>query len=196
MEMDFTDEKAEQTFCVEGADRHPDGYYDGVEWRYDESSGGYEIQAMPFWRCDACGLEDTEVYSFPYGDILLCSVCVLAAANRYHFRRAGRFLTWTNPRRRNPNARKPIPGKLRKKIFERDAYRCRYCGSHLDLVLDHVIPHVRTKDDREENLVTACQVCNSKKQDRTPEEAGMTLLFISICVVQAEAQNNVAEGLS
>jgi 5-methylcytosine-specific restriction endonuclease McrA len=43
------------------------------------------------------------------------------------------------------------------------------------LVLDHVVPHVRTKDDSEENLVTACRVCNSKKQDRTPEEAGMVL---------------------
>ena len=28
------------------------------------------------------------------------------------------------------------------------------------------------------NLVTACAVCNGRKADRTPEEAGMPLLYL------------------
>ena len=42
--------------------------------------------------------------------------------------------------------------------------------------LDHVQPYAKSGTEEEENLVTACTLCNSKKRDRTPEEAGMILL--------------------
>jgi 5-methylcytosine-specific restriction endonuclease McrA len=60
----------------------------------------------------------------------------------------------------------------------RDGDACRYCGrvvkwydnkSDRGGTLDHVDP------DRDE-LVVACRKCNSQKQDRTPAQAGMTLL--------------------
>ena len=54
-------------------------------------------------------------------------------------------------------------------IFERDEYRCVYCGAQFDaseLTLDHVQPRVRGGDRSEGNLVTACGACNTLKGHR------------------------------
>jgi 5-methylcytosine-specific restriction endonuclease McrA len=51
-------------------------------------------------------------------------------------------------------------------IFERDEYRCVYCGAQFpaeELTLDHVQPRVRGGDRSEGNLVTACGACNTRK---------------------------------
>lgn len=67
----------------------------------------------------------------------------------------------------------------RRNVFIRDNYSCRYCGKQLsseELSVDHVLPKSRGGKDSWENLVTACKPCNSKKGDRTPEEARMPLL--------------------
>ena len=51
-------------------------------------------------------------------------------------------------------------------IFERDGYRCVYCGEQFpaeELTLDHVQPRVRGGDRSEGNLVTACKACNTLK---------------------------------
>lgn len=64
----------------------------------------------------------------------------------------------------------------RKNILRRDSYQCAYCGrSDLLLTIDHVIPKARGGTDSWENLICACTVCNNKKGDRTPTEAGMPL---------------------
>lgn len=62
-------------------------------------------------------------------------------------------------------------------IFKRDRYRCVYCNMNDTLTLDHVMPRSRGGKNTWENLVTCCSKCNSKKGDRTPEEAGMTLKY-------------------
>ncbi|AOS83995.1 HNH endonuclease [Chlorobaculum limnaeum] len=65
----------------------------------------------------------------------------------------------------------------RKNLFRRDGFRCQYCGGkEAELTLDHVIPKSRGGEESWENLVTACKPCNSKKGNRTPAEADMTLL--------------------
>ncbi|MDZ7316199.1 MAG: HNH endonuclease [candidate division KSB1 bacterium] len=62
-------------------------------------------------------------------------------------------------------------------IMRRDGFVCQYCGTKKGpLTIDHVIPKTRGGDDSWENLVCACVSCNNKKGNRTPEEAGMTLL--------------------
>jgi 5-methylcytosine-specific restriction endonuclease McrA len=54
----------------------------------------------------------------------------------------------------------------RNEIFERDDFRCVYCGEAFppdDLTLDHVQPRVRGGDRSHGNLVTACRACNTRK---------------------------------
>ena len=66
----------------------------------------------------------------------------------------------------------------RRNIFFRDRNRCQYCGEvfpQRELNLDHVIPLSRRGTSSWENVVCACVSCNSRKGDRTPQEAGMTL---------------------
>lgn len=61
-------------------------------------------------------------------------------------------------------------------VYRRDGHKCGYCRSAEDLTLDHVIPRSRGGQNTWENLVTCCKKCNAKKDNRTPEEAGMKLL--------------------
>jgi len=65
----------------------------------------------------------------------------------------------------------------RQNVFKRDGYTCQYCGSREKvLTIDHVLPRSRGGQDTWENLVTACHDCNTRKGDRTPSEAGMSLM--------------------
>ena len=55
------------------------------------------------------------------------------------------------------------------KVYERDAYKCRYCEKQLTrftATLDHVRPVAESGDNSFENLVTACLGCNSRKHKR------------------------------
>lgn len=57
----------------------------------------------------------------------------------------------------------------RNQIFERDGYRCVYCGEQFaadELTLDHVQPRMQGGDHSEGNLVTACKGCNTLKGHR------------------------------
>ena len=57
----------------------------------------------------------------------------------------------------------------REQIFERDEYRCVYCGEVFpadQLTLDHVQARVRGGDRSGGNLVTACSGCNTAKGHR------------------------------
>ena len=63
----------------------------------------------------------------------------------------------------------------RSRIYKRDGFECVYCGSSKNLTLDHVIPRSRGGTNEWTNLVTSCFKCNSKKGDKTPEEAKMKL---------------------
>jgi 5-methylcytosine-specific restriction endonuclease McrA len=78
---------------------------------------------------------------------------------------------------------KRIPIRLqivtRKNILLRDGNVCQYCGEKFksdELTLDHVIPKSRGGQKSWANLVSCCAPCNRKKDDRTPQEAGMPLL--------------------
>jgi 5-methylcytosine-specific restriction endonuclease McrA len=66
----------------------------------------------------------------------------------------------------------------RRNVFERDQYRCQYCGEVFPesrLNLDHVIPRDRGGRTSWENLVTSCISCNSRKANRLPHQAGLRL---------------------
>jgi len=117
------------------------------------------------------------VYMSRDGHVVICSICADEIANLYNEAHGGVWLTWPNPPQ-PPNRRdkwKIRPG-LRREVYERDVYRCRYCGAGRNLGIDHVIPITDERCTNDlSNLVTCCQSCNSSKGSRTPEEAGMTL---------------------
>jgi len=57
----------------------------------------------------------------------------------------------------------------RLKVFERDAYKCRYCDKQLTrftATLDHIQPVSRGGDNSFDNLVTSCLHCNSRRGNR------------------------------
>jgi 5-methylcytosine-specific restriction endonuclease McrA len=60
-------------------------------------------------------------------------------------------------------------------VLRRDGHTCVYCRGHADTV-DRLLPRSRDGGDTWFNLVAACQSCNGLKGDRTPKEAGMTLV--------------------
>jgi len=67
----------------------------------------------------------------------------------------------------------------RHNIFERDQNTCQYCGSAFDrkdLNLDHVTPRDRGGPTTWENIVCSCISCNTRKANRTPQEAGLHLI--------------------
>lgn len=87
-------------------------------------------------------------------------------------KRASRKVTLTNP-----------------KLFVRDHYTCGYCGRRFhfeDLTRDHIIPTSRGGKDVWTNVVTACRYDNHRKDNKTPEEAGMELLFVPYTPTHAE----------
>jgi 5-methylcytosine-specific restriction endonuclease McrA len=63
----------------------------------------------------------------------------------------------------------------------RDNFSCQYCGVQLSmsrLEYEHVVPRDQGGKTVWDNIVMACTKCNSTKANRTPEEAGMTLLSV------------------
>lgn len=62
-------------------------------------------------------------------------------------------------------------------IFRRDRYKCLYCGetNKNKLTIDHVIPKSKGGKNTWQNLVTCCQSCNIKKDDKLPHETPLKL---------------------
>lgn len=65
-------------------------------------------------------------------------------------------------------------GVNRKAIFARDGYRCQYCGGVAENI-DHIVPRSRGGSHSWNNVVASCRKCNTRKENKTPEEAGMRL---------------------
>lgn len=68
-----------------------------------------------------------------------------------------------------------VPPVNRKEVLRRDKYACQYCGHTKQLTLDHVLPRSKGGKHTWDNVVIACERCNSRKGDRTPQQAGLIL---------------------
>jgi 5-methylcytosine-specific restriction endonuclease McrA len=75
----------------------------------------------------------------------------------------------------NPERHWKVPPVNRREVLKRDNHICQYCGSTKHLTLDHVIPRSKGGQHTWDNVVTACERCNSIKSDRLLHEAGMVL---------------------
>ena len=80
------------------------------------------------------------------------------------------------PPRSSVVSRDVQPG-LRLRVYERDRFRCVYCGrgpftnADVQLHVDHVHPFSRGGKTEIENLQTLCSTCNLGKSDRTDVQA-------------------------
>jgi len=71
-----------------------------------------------------------------------------------------------------------IPCSLRRKVFQRDGRRCRYCGSGRNLCIVHLVPVCRGGDRFDPaNLGVACLSCQRKKGKKTDDEFKKELWF-------------------
>jgi len=76
-------------------------------------------------------------------------------------------------------------GYSRTGVLRRDRYRCAYCGLKATSV-DHLLPASRGGTWTWLNTVAACEPCNFRKANRTPEEAGMRLLVVPFVPTRAQ----------
>ena len=80
-----------------------------------------------------------------------------------HLRRTG--YPWPGGMAKRP-PRSGVTVRTRFMVFERDGFKCVYCGSTDKLVIDHIQPVADGGTDDMENLATACWLCNAGKADR------------------------------
>ncbi|MEM0951383.1 MAG: HNH endonuclease [Cyanobacteria bacterium P01_H01_bin.74] len=64
----------------------------------------------------------------------------------------------------------------RRNIMHRDNYACQYCGRQTELTIDHVIPRSKGGQNTWNNVVVACQRCNTLKGSKTIKESGLKLM--------------------
>ena len=82
-----------------------------------------------------------------------------------------------------------VPPLNNRELFHRDRHTCAYCGheySFIRLTRDHILPLSQGGRDQWMNVVTACRHCNQKKGGRTPEQAGLELLYAPYVPNKAE----------
>ncbi len=73
------------------------------------------------------------------------------------------------------------PGLTNPMLFARDRQLCAYCGKRFlvrELSRDHVVPVSRGGRDSWTNTVTAAESTACRKGGRSPEQAGMPLLYV------------------
>lgn len=66
-------------------------------------------------------------------------------------------------------------GLSRRALMARDGGKCVYCGSSLDLTIDHVVPKAKGGQHTWDNTVVACRKCNNKKGHKTLAQMGWEL---------------------
>lgn len=79
---------------------------------------------------------------------------------------------------RTPKKNHYFNAPTKRNILIRDNFACQYCGKRLSLntvTKDHIIPTSRGGQDVISNVVASCVTCNGRKDNKTPEEAGMPL---------------------
>ena len=70
------------------------------------------------------------------------------------------------PKAPNPEKGRTISAAVRRRVMDRDRYRCVRCESHEALRIDHVHPWSRGGTNDESNLQTLCHPCNQAKGAR------------------------------
>jgi len=95
---------------------------------------------------------------------------ISSASARYSKPSVVRLLYYIHPRMKSVRF-------TRSNIIKRDSGVCQYCGCNSrELTIDHVIPLSMGGTDSWRNCVACCKECNSRKGNRKPQMADMTLV--------------------
>jgi 5-methylcytosine-specific restriction endonuclease McrA len=96
--------------------------------------------------------------------------------NKFHYKK--KFVPHshkTPPSKRNDVKRKKLYTEnwdvIRKRVYQRDGWRCVMCGKKGKLHAHHIVPVAISKDNSMSNLVSVCEVCHRKL-----EEVGFKIL--------------------
>jgi len=115
---------------------------------------------------------DTEVYAVYSGFDEVEITAVISAMNDKSIIKDGKLVNWEKQvcsKVGRPSSE--VWRRIRSAIFKRDDYTCQYCGKRgVKLECDHVTPIARGGSNDDDNLVTACFVCNRSKRDKTLAE--------------------------
>lgn len=128
--------------------------------------------------CDLCGdesqgtVESIKKYLTLGAQHSVCSSCMESLIESYSLAHSGEsyFGNSAGNGRDNGYRKKKISHRLQKAVFERDAYRCLNCETHLDLSVDHIIPESKGGTLDMDNLQTLCRSCNCKKGVKTGKQ--------------------------
>ena len=89
-------------------------------------------------------------------------------------------VTWRMPAvmrlRSMPRTQKRGLKFSRLNVYQRDGFRCQYCGDKFpieSLSYDHVVPRSAGGRTDWTNIVTACKKCNCRKANHSCDDAGM-----------------------
>lgn len=148
------------------------------EWVKELVEDAYRIFG-PGAACGICGLSDDDtlcsIVDYAWAlraigrkEMPICGGCAHDVANLYTYKHGGRAEfdfegEWPAPAPSSKTKQRKISHKKVMRIFERDGYRCKSCGSQSSLVPDHVLPISKGGGDEDENLQTLCAPCNSSK---------------------------------
>lgn len=67
------------------------------------------------------------------------------------------------PGKTNRYNHEPIGPKQRARIYDRDGYKCVFCGSNEKLQIDHIVMVAHGGSSNDEDLRTLCSQCNNKR---------------------------------
>jgi hypothetical protein len=93
----------------------------------------------------------------------------------------------TSGQARGVNLFDVVPRLSRRRLVRRDRHTCVYCGQlfpersdrlEQQLTIDHIVPRSAGGAHCWTNCAASCPSCNRIKGARTPEQAGMPLLFL------------------
>jgi len=136
--------------------------------------------SIPQPQCFLCGEQNSEYYGlfvqrvFYIGDTCTCLKCLIDTLSEqlYSYTLQGIALdiqqrTYTPPVLTELQRKRRAFDKMnKKKILERDEYRCKQCGSWENLHVDHIKPLSKGGTNDEKNLQALCAKCNLSKGNR------------------------------
>lgn len=83
-----------------------------------------------------------------------------------------------------------VPALTKSRLLRRDRSTCAYCGERFadkHLQCEHILPQSRGGPWTWLNIVCSCSTCNALKSSKTPEEAGMPLVYLPYVPSRFEA---------